>query len=195
MSSGDHLLAFFEIQLVRIHTLGLGYQEEGDDGTEEVAGEEDPEDVCDANVAGRTQVVEQHARENGAEFAGGGTHSVGETTDAGGEEFSGDDERGGVGTEVEEHLESRCQLGSSLLVSFCVEEILAHLGNCEADEFASGSEMVVVARNDSKHERADQEALNLDPASAKDLDEENGQEVARDVARCSDDEISVRVLK
>ena len=105
MGSRYHLLALFEIQLIRIHAFGLGNQEEGDHGTGKIAGKEDPEDVGDTNVAGRTQVVEQHARENGAEFAGGGTDSVGEAADPGGEEFSGNDKRGGVGTKVEEHLE------------------------------------------------------------------------------------------
>lgn len=55
--------------------------------------------------------------------------------------------------------------------------------------------MVIVAGDDSKHERADQEALNLDPATTKDLDEKDGQEVPRHVARRGDDQISVSILE
>ena len=55
--------------------------------------------------------------------------------------------------------------------------------------------MCIVAGNDAKHEGADEEALNLDPATTKDLDEIDRQEVPRHVARRSDDEISVSVLE
>ena len=55
--------------------------------------------------------------------------------------------------------------------------------------------MSVVAGNDGKHERADQEALNLDPATSEYLNEENREEVPGHVARRSDDEIAVSVLE
>lgn len=55
--------------------------------------------------------------------------------------------------------------------------------------------MSVVAGYDGKHERTDEEALNLDPATPKYLDEEDGQEVAGHVARRSDDEIPISVLE
>ena len=55
--------------------------------------------------------------------------------------------------------------------------------------------MCIVAGNDAKHEGADEKALNLDPATTKDLDEINRKEVPRHVARRSDDEISVSVLE
>lgn len=55
--------------------------------------------------------------------------------------------------------------------------------------------MLVVTSDDSEHESADDEALNLNPATAQDLDEVDCEEVARDVAGCGDDEISVSVLE
>lgn len=58
----DLLLALFVIQRIRIHTFGLRHKQEGGNGTQDVASEEDPENVCHANLTGRAQVVEQHAR-------------------------------------------------------------------------------------------------------------------------------------
>ena len=72
---------------------------------------------------------------------------------------------------------------------------VAYLSNGEADELSSGSQMGIVAGNDGKHERADEEALNLDPATTKYLNEENRQEVPGDVARRRDDEIPISVLE
>lgn len=72
---------------------------------------------------------------------------------------------------------------------------MAYLGDCEADEFPSCPQMVIVAGNDGKHERADKEALNLDPATTQDLDEKNGKEVPRHIARRSNNQISISVLE
>ena len=55
--------------------------------------------------------------------------------------------------------------------------------------------MCIVAGNDTKHERADQEALNLDPAATKDLDEVDCKEVPGHVARRSNDQVSISVLE
>lgn len=55
--------------------------------------------------------------------------------------------------------------------------------------------MSVVAGDDGKHERTDEEALNLDPATPQDLNEVDGQEVPGHVARRSDDEIPISVLE
>ena len=55
--------------------------------------------------------------------------------------------------------------------------------------------MIVIAGNDSKHERADQEALNLDPATTKDLDKSDCEEVPRHVARGSDNQVSISILQ
>ncbi len=71
----------------------------------------------------------------------------------------------------------------------------SYLSNGKADEFPSRAEMLVVTSDDGEHESADEEALNLDPATAQDLDEIDGEEVARYVAGCCDDEISVGVLE
>lgn len=72
---------------------------------------------------------------------------------------------------------------------------MAYLGDCEAEELWPCPQVVVVAGNDSKHERADQEALNLDPATTKDLDKCNCKEVPRHVARGSDNQVSISVLQ
>ena len=71
----------------------------------------------------------------------------------------------------------------------------AYLSNGEADKLSSRSQMSIVPGNDGKHERADEEALNLDPATTEDLDEENREEVPGDVAGRSDDKIPISVLK
>ena len=55
--------------------------------------------------------------------------------------------------------------------------------------------MGVIAGNDGKHERADEEALNLDPATTENLNEENRQEVPGYVAGRSDDKIPISVLE
>ena len=72
---------------------------------------------------------------------------------------------------------------------------VAYLSNGEADELSSCSQMGIVAGNDGKHERADEEALNLDPATTEYLNEVNRQEVPGDVAGRSDDEIPISVLE
>ena len=118
---------------------------------------------------------------------------MGETAHARGVEFSRDNEGGGVGTEVEEHLETRNQHCCSY--SFREDNLAAYLGDCEADEFPSRAQMVIVAGNDTKHERADKEALNLDPATTKDLDEVDGKEVPRYVARRRDNQVTISVLE
>lgn len=109
LSFRNLLLALFEIQRIRIHAFSLGHHKERDDGTCDVASEEDPEGVCYAKHIRRAQIVEQHAGQNGAQFSSGGTDSVGETAYAGGEEFSGNNEGGGIRTEVEKQLETRSQ--------------------------------------------------------------------------------------
>lgn len=76
-----------------------------------------------------------------------------------------------------------------------IEKSAAYLGYSEADKFPSGSQMRIITGNNSKHEGADEEALNLDPATTKYLNEENGEEVPRHVASRSNDEISICVLE
>ena len=55
--------------------------------------------------------------------------------------------------------------------------------------------MVVVTGNNSKHERADKEALDLNPATTKDLDEVDCKEVPRHVTRGGDDQVPISVLQ
>ena len=79
-----------------------------------------------------TEIVEQDAGEDGAEFASGGADAVGEAAYAGGEDFAGNDEGGGVGAEVEEEL-----MGNGKYECFWngVGEEIDYLCDCEADEF------------------------------------------------------------
>lgn len=54
--------------------------------------------------------------------------------------------------------------------------------------------MRIIAGNDTEHQRADEEALNLNPTTAKDLNEEDCEEVTRHVTGRSNDEIAVSIL-
>lgn len=74
-------------------------------------------------------------------------------------------------------------------------ESLAYLSDCEAHKFPSCPQMCIIAGNDSKHECADKEALNLDPATTKYLDEIDCEKIPRNIARRCDDEISISVLE
>lgn len=70
-----------------------------------------------------------------------------------------------------------------------------YLSDSETDEFPRRPQPSIIARNDPKHERADQEALDLNPASTEDLDEVNCQIIARYVTGGRDDEISICVFE
>lgn len=72
---------------------------------------------------------------------------------------------------------------------------MAYLGYGKADEFPSGAQMRIITGNNGKHEGADEETLNLDPATTKYLNEEDGEEIPRHVASRRDDEISICVLE
>ena len=71
----------------------------------------------------------------------------------------------------------------------------SYLCYSKADEFAAHPCAGIVASQNAKHECADQEALDLNPAAAEDFNEGDGEEVARDVTRRGDDEIAVSVLQ
>ena len=70
-----------------------------------------------------------------------------------------------------------------------------YLCDGKADEFASSPKMCVVTSNDAEHQASDQKALNLNPATAEDFNEINGEKVSRYVAGCGYDQISVGVLE
>ena len=55
--------------------------------------------------------------------------------------------------------------------------------------------MFIVAGNDTKHERADKETLDLNPATTKNLNKIDCKEVPRHVAGRSDYQISIGVLE
>ena len=69
------------------------------------------------------------------------------------------------------------------------------MGDCEANKFPSCPQMVIVTGNNGKHERADQEALNLNPATTENLNEIDGQEVSGYIAGRGDDQITISVLE
>lgn len=70
-----------------------------------------------------------------------------------------------------------------------------YLSDRKADEFPSRSEMLVVTSDDGEHQSTHEEALNLDPTTAQDLDEIDCEEVPRDVACCRNDQVAVCVLE
>jgi hypothetical protein len=91
LTSGSKLLhSLSVVNSVGVNTLGLGNEEPGHDGTSKFAGEEDPEDLWDTDLAGK--VVEEDTGENGTELADGGRETVSQTADTGWEDFAGDDE-------------------------------------------------------------------------------------------------------
>lgn len=102
-------------------------------------------------------------------------------------EFSRDNKKGGVGTGVEENLETTSQCGAPTLLG----KRSAYLGPRKADELPSCPQMCIVAGNDGKSERADKEALNLDPAATEDLNEKYCKEVSRHVACRSNNRTSI----
>ncbi len=57
----ESFLTFLKVQSIRIDTLRLGYREPGDDGTQGIAGEEDPEHIRHAQLLRVGEVVEQDA--------------------------------------------------------------------------------------------------------------------------------------
>lgn len=71
----------------------------------------------------------------------------------------------------------------------------AYLSDGETDEFARRPQSSIVTRYDSKHKCADQEALDLNPTSSKNLNEIDRQEISRYVASGCDNEIPIGVLE
>ena len=71
---------------------------------QQIAPEENPQNVRQPDLIGAAEVVEQEGGEDSADFARGGRYAVPKAADARGEDLGGDDEGGGVGAEVEEEL-------------------------------------------------------------------------------------------
>lgn len=72
----------------------------------------------------------------------------------------------------------------------CTQSGKTYLGNSKANKLWRCPEVPIVSREDSEHQRTDQEALDLDPASSQLLDEIDREKVSRHVAGGRDDEIS-----
>ena len=72
---------------------------------------------------------------------------------------------------------------------------MKYLSDGEADEFSSCAKTPVVTGDDTEHERADQEALNLDPATAEDFNKVDCEKIAWDVSRRGDDQVTVTILQ
>ena len=116
--------------------------------------------------------IEANARQNRPELSHRRTEPMGLSANARREDLTGDDERGSVGPEVEEEL--------------C---------NDDAGKAAAGGEARTAAGEDAEHQGRDEEALDLNPLAAEQLDEGDGDEVARDVAGNGDDEVALCVLE
>ena len=71
---------------------------------------------------------------------------MGEAPHAGGEDFGGDDEGGGVCAEVEEELRWRLGMGG-----LREERMGAYLSESEANKFAGGADAVVSTSEDGEH--------------------------------------------
>lgn len=69
---------------------------------------------------------------------------------------------------------------------------VTYLCNDEAGELAASSETAVVAGDDPEHECGDQETLDLNPLSAEELDQGDGDEVSWNIACDSDDQVADR---
>ncbi|KAB8659296.1 hypothetical protein FH972_026185 [Carpinus fangiana] len=167
-AGGNSSLDLLVVERVGVDTLGLGNEEDGADGAEDVDTEEDPQDVGNAQAAVGGEVVEEDTGENGTHLADGSGEAVGETADTRGEGLGGDDEGGGVGAEVEEQL-----------------------GQGEAGKLASGADAVVVASNDTEEQGGEDEATDLDGLASEPLNGRNGQEVTGEVAGDDDDQVTV----
>lgn len=71
-----------------------------------------------------------------------------------------------------------------------IEDQKTYLRNSEAHKLRCRPKVSIVAREDSKHQRTYQKALDLDPASPQLLDEIDREEVSRHVAGSCDDQVA-----
>jgi len=108
--NGNAGLALLVVNGIRVPAACFWHAEVGNNGAEQLQGEEDPQDTAETNGAGVLlvvrlgPVVEPDTRQNGTELTNGSAETVGETTHTRWEHFAGNDEGGGVGSEVEEEL-------------------------------------------------------------------------------------------
>jgi len=159
-------------QLLQSLPLGLGHQQGGEDTTEH---EErvDLHDVVEprGGVGGGGSLGTERADEDlgndGADFAGGGGETVGGGTVTGRETFTGGDEGGGVGAEVEEELGE----------------------NVESEE-ALRAEVVVGEANDDEENGKHGETHKLDGPAANGVDSGDSDPVARNCASADNDDVS-----
>jgi hypothetical protein len=151
------------VLLIGINTHRL-IEQESDDGTRHGGGEEDPEHIGCTNTG--LELVEHERRQDGTALARSGGETVGGGADTGGERFSGDDESGGIGTKVEEELQES-----------------------EARQEGTLSDVVDFTGQDSKEERGHEEATELEPLAANDIDGEEGNVVPWQETEGSDDEL------
>jgi hypothetical protein len=98
------ILPLLKIQHISVHALRLRYQEVRRNRAQNIASEEDPQHVRQANDFRAAEEVEQQRRENRTHLPNRSADAVGQPADARGERFGWDDEGGCVWSEVEEEL-------------------------------------------------------------------------------------------
>jgi len=173
----DASLALLVIDGIGVNTPGFWDAEVCDNSTEELEGEEDPEDTAKTDGTLVLDVillrppVEANTGQDSTELSNGGAETVSKTTDTGWEHFTGNDEGGGIWSEVEEEL-----------------------GNDNAGESSSGANVSGTSK-DTEHQGGDEETLDLNPPSAKQLNEGDGKEVTWDVTGDGNDQVTLSVLE
>jgi len=177
MTVANKSLALLVINGVSVNATGFWDTEEGDDGTEKLKGEEDPEHTGETDGAWVHFVVclrppvESDTRENGTELSNSGAETVGKTTNTRWENFTGDDESGSVWSEVEEEL-----------------------GDDNETESGSRAEMRCASK-DTECECGDKETLDLDPFAAENLNEGNREEITRNVTSNGNNQVTLGVVE
>lgn len=175
------LEVLLSVELLKSAALGLGDEESGED-TRKHEQSEDLQDMVDPSVlaANILKTGEPDLRDDGTELARGGGDTVARAAVAGGEDFAGDDESGGVGTEVLEE------------VGEAVQEDEGALG--------VGEDGVVPEAHDDEDDGEHDEAHELDRLAAPGVDEEEGDPVTGDETSDGDaerreeglDEVAIR---
>lgn len=76
------LLPLLKIQHISVHALRLRYQEERRNSSQNVASEEDPQHIRQADDFRAAEVIEQQRRENRTHLPNRGAETVAQTADA-----------------------------------------------------------------------------------------------------------------
>lgn len=161
------------LNLLKGHALGLGDEEGGQETEGHDTGKDSEQLGQEGVLAGLTtdlsDLVEEEGGQDGTELARGGRDTVGGGADTGGEDLTGDDEGGSVGSEVEEELGQ------------------GEDGDEEGDD---GLELVEGEREDQEEDGQHGETHELDLLAAHLLDEEDGEPVTGNETEEGDSQVA-----